>query len=449
MATTFREAVDIVNESLATLGYEYQIDTTSESAMEQGLRSVGAYAPSQRNAIMEQMNLVIQQRNFGVMFDSAKNKFRNFLVDLSTEGFGIEDVFHELLEGREPLWDKNATAQEIANDLVSYDDAKIHKFFHTARIQRQFKATIDERNYDKVFTRYGVVRYIDTKLANLSWSAEKWLMDNVIGIVKKMIEDEHIVFRGGHNPNTKNGVDNIVEDIKATMAGFLTPCALYNFGVPTEDGGFRKVVNMTDKEDDIFLIVTPEFLSRIKVQGYSNAFNLSQYEIEGRVLYLPAGTDMGTVDGEKVLACAIDRRAILVGIRRWIGTSFFVPNASIVNHWLSIEGLEGYNTVFNAVAFTGESIDDFFANEGASISITSRKAVTVKSNGINVAMASSINAGGVPFYYNAEKIPVGSAITIINGDAESIISVDNNGEIQVDAFNTAENIYPNSSIAIN
>lgn len=411
MATTLREGVDIVNESLRSLGYEYQIDTTSNDTMTQGLEAIGAYAPSQRNLIMEQMNLILQQRNFGVMFDASKNKFREFLVDMSTEGFGIEDIFHELLEGRLPLWDNQATDEEIYKNLVSADEAKIHKFFHTSRMQRSFEAVIDDRNYEKVFTRYGVTRYIDTKLANLSWSAEKWLMDRAIEVITTMISDGKIVFRGGHNPNTKIGVDNIVEDIKATMAGFLTPNALYNYGVyDEEEQRYRSVINMTDRDSDIFLAVTPEFLARIKVHGYSNAFNLSQYELEGRLLYLPAGTDLGTHNGERVLACAVDRRAILLGIRHWNGTSFFIPNVERVKHWLNIDGMQGYNTVFNAVAFTGESVDDFFGDENAIVFRNDWSSATnFKVNGKNVAFYTDEGSG---FHASASvTAPKGSDVT--------------------------------------
>lgn len=361
MATTLKDGVEIVNESLRTLGYEYQIDTTSTTTMTAGLEAIGAYAPSQRNAIMEQMNLILQQRNYGVMFDSAKNKFRVFLTNLMENGFGIEDVFHELISGVTPLWDGNATDEEIAEDLVSYDDNQIHKFFHADKMEKQFKTTVDRRNYEKVFTAYGVTRYIDTKLANLSWSAEVWLQSQIINVAKRMVENGKIVFSTNNNLNTKEGVNNATEKIKATVDGFLTPSVLYNLGVYDEDdSAYRSVVNITDSKEDIFIITTPQVMERLKVQGYSNAFNLSQFELEGRIIYAPAGTDLGEYNGEEVLFIVLDRRAIVAGIRRWEGTSFYVPNVLRTNHWLNVEGIIGYNTIFNAVAFTGESVGDFF-----------------------------------------------------------------------------------------
>lgn len=384
MATTLRQGVDIVNESLHTLGYDYQIDVTDNDTMTAGLEKIGAYPPSQRNAIMEQMNLIIQQRNYGVMFNSEKNKFRNFIVDMTPEGFGIEDIFHELIEPVEALWDKQGTPQEVLENLVSYDENKIHKTFHTNKYESQFKSTVDRRNYEKVFTAYGITRYVDTKLANLSWSAEHYFMNVVVDIIKSMISDKKIKTSYTHGINTVHGITNMVENIKATIAGFLTPSNQFNIGVPdgTQTNGYRPVINMTDSESDVFIVTTPELMARLKVQGYSNAFNLSQYELEGRIIYCPAGTDLGEDElGNPVYFVALDRRAVLIGIKHWLGSSFFVPNVHIVNHWLTIEGIKGYNTWFNAVAFSSDAIDEVEKkSDGATLIISNSSSATANLN---------------------------------------------------------------------
>lgn len=370
--STVKDCADIVNQSLKELGYEYQIDTTSNDTIEAGLTKVGAFAPSQRNAIMEQMNLIIQARNYGVMFDDSKNAFRRFLVSLD-EGFGIEDIFHELISGIDPLWDDTTAegTQKVINDLYSYDTNKIHKFFHTASAGKEFKTTIDRRNYDKVFLPSRVTRYVDTKLANLSWSAEVWLMQYIIGIIKTMIANKHVVFKKGYNPNTKDGVASLVEDINAVTDGFMTPTQLYNLGVPNASGGFDPVTNMTGSKEDIFIVTTPELMRRLKTRGYSNAFNLSEFELSGQIMYLPAGTDLGQYNGKEVLAVALDRRAVVCGLYRWVGTSKFIENTLCMNHFLLTELLYGYNTVFNCVAFVGDALGAYSEGEGGTLIIKS------------------------------------------------------------------------------
>ena len=129
---------------------------------------------------------------------------------------------------------------------------------------------------------------------------------------------------------------------------------------------------MTDSESDIFIVTTPEYIQRLNVRGYSNAFNLSKYELEGRIIYAPAGTDFGKYNGESVYAVVLDRRSILVGLKYWLASSFFVPNTYWVNHFLNVEILKGYNTIFNCVAITGVAIDNFFSKVNtAYISTTS------------------------------------------------------------------------------
>lgn len=431
MATSLKEGVEIVNNALTSLGYEYQIDTTDNSTMTEGLEAIGAYAPSQRNAIMEQMNLILQQRNYGVMFDASKNKFRTFLVGMEENGFGIEDVFHCLIDGRVPLWDNNNTAQEIAEDLVSYDTNKIVKVFHTEPASRQFKTTIDRRNYEKVFTAYGVTRYIDTQLANLSWSAEVWLQSQIIEIAVKMVADSKIKFSEGNNINSEQGIRNMVEELKTTVSGFLTPTSLYNLGAfNASTNAYESVINMSDSEDDIFIITTPSYMQRLKVQGYANAYNLSQFELDGRIIYAPEGYDLGTHNDKKVAFIAIDRRALVFGIRRWDASSFFIPNTHNVNHWLTVEGIKGYNTLFNAVAFTIDSIDEVTKSGGTPITLFQEYSISIDrikmyADGSEVSMnfVGMSEDDNRTVLTNSAYIPVGSEISFDYTEKEDVTSL--------------------------
>ena len=420
--STVKQCAEVINESLKTLGYEYQIDTTSNDTIDAGLKAIGAFPPSQRNTIMEQMNLIIQARNYGVMFDATKNPFRRFLVSLD-EGFGIEDIFHELIDGIDPLWDDITPAgtQKVINDLYSYDTNRIHKFFHTDSVGKEFKTTIDRRNYDKVFLPSRVTRYVDTKLANLSWSAEVWLMQFIIGIIKTMVANGHVVFKEGYNPNTKDGVASLVEDINATTDGFLTPSKLYNLGVPNASGGFDAITNITNSKEDIFIVTTPELMRRLKTRGYSNAFNLSEFELAGQIMYLPAGTDLGQRNGKEVLAIALDRRAIVCGLFRWVGTSKFIENTLCMQHFLLTELLYGYNTVFNCVAFVGDALGDYSGGDGGSLVVfnsgvgTDNGALLVTVNGEEHTVPSG--GSGVMSFTNVKNAsikPANSTYSFVN-----------------------------------
>lgn len=375
MAVSINEAVGYLNDTLEELNFEgYKIPTPgggNDAEVKEALQKIAAASPYVRNQIMKQMNLIVQARNYGVMFDSSKNPMREFLVGLE-EGFGIEDIFHELIDGIDPLWDGNGTTTEIIEDLYSYDTNKIDKCFHVRNAGKEFKTSIDRRNYEKVFLPNKITRYVDTKLANLSWSAEVWLQNIIAQEAKKMVDDRDIVIKGGFDVSSEEGVTNVVEAARTIISGFQRPSKLYNKGALQTDGSYTPVVNMTNK-DDIFIVTTPEYFERLKVRGYANAFNLSQYEIEGRILYLPNGTDLGNGSylGEKVMMIILDRRAILAGIKTWAGTSNFIENTLVMNHFLLVEMLIGHNTFFNAVAISGIGIETWeSATKGYNVSAT-------------------------------------------------------------------------------
>ena len=359
MATTLKEGVDIINESLKAIGYtDFEIDTTDDTTMTEGLEKLGTLPAEQVNPILNQMNLVLQTRNYAAMFSAEDNPFRAFVIDLIESGFGIEDIFHELIEGTSPQWDKSATGEEKADKLFSYDNNKIHKTFHIVNDANQVKTTIDMRNYKKLFTPFGVTHFMDTKIANLSYSMEVWLLDKIIEVAKLMIDNQRCIFKEGMDLNTIQGVANACELIRATTSGFTTINSLYNYGVyDTSTQSFRSVRTITKRAEDIYIITTPENFERLKVQGYSNAFNLSEFELKNRVIYAPAGTDLGeSPTGEEVLFLALDRRTLVIGINFWKGSSQYIATSFETNNFLTAEILKGYNTFFNCVAFCGDSV---------------------------------------------------------------------------------------------
>ena len=375
MAVSINEAIGYLNDTLEELNFEgYTIPTptgSNDTEVKEALQKIAAASPYVRNQIMKQMNLIVQARNYGVMFDSSKNPMREFLVGLE-EGFGIEDIFHEVIDGIDPLWDGNGTTDDIVNDLYSYDTNKIDKCFHVRSEAKEFKTSIDRRNYEKVFLPNKITRYVDTKLANLSWSAEVWLQNAIAQEAKKMVDDRDLVIKGGFDVSNEEGVTNVVEEARTIISGFQRPSKLYNKGALQTNGSYTPVVNMTNK-DDIFIVTTPEYFERLKVRGYANAFNLSQYEIEGRILYLPNGTNLGsgTNIAEKVMMIILDRRAILAGIKTWAGTSNFIENTLVMNHFLLVEMLIGHNTFFNAVAIAGIGIESWErAAKGYNVTVT-------------------------------------------------------------------------------
>lgn len=348
----------LLNDTLVSLGYvdnsEYFIDTTDSTTIADGIAKIAVLPELQKNAILEFINKVYVTRNFSAMFSAKDNDTRAFLVDATDEGFGIQDIFHEILTGVEPLWDGtgDANTEAILADLYGRETDKLKTSFHITPFKKHFKTTVDERNNRKVFTTERAGKFALTKIANLSNSAEIYVKENVIlNIFKTMVDNSALVFNTGNTINTLNGLKNMTEKLRSYAKGFRQPNTIYNkLGVK----------NLSQSDDDIFIITTPENLERIRVQGYANAFNIQDFELKNQIIYAPNGYDLGEhPNGEKVLFGLVDKRAIVCGIVRWRGYSKFIDNGLYMNHFLDIEGFTGYNEFFNAVAFTGAELGEF------------------------------------------------------------------------------------------
>lgn len=339
--TSLTEALEILNLAKNNEGFQADPEITAEN-----LETIGVLPPNVLNKYINGINLIIEQRYFTSMFDSSKNPWRKFFIDLGKVGFGIKDMFVEMVEGQTPMWDASYTDQQVVEDLVKYAVDKVKIKYHEQNMEKQFKATIDEREYSKMFTAAGLPRFIDAKIINLASSAELWLQNEVIGLIKSMVDNGEVVIKSGYDLTTVAGIKQMVEDIRSTSAGATLPSTAYN----------KEGVMTCADSGDLFLITTHEIMERINVQDLSAAFNVNFANIPANVVYAPNGTNLGTdaTTHKNALFILIDRKALVLGIRTWRMTNFPIPNTLKHNNWLSIEGLKSYNTFFTAVAFCGD-----------------------------------------------------------------------------------------------
>lgn len=359
--TTSTQAAQIVNQSMKALGYEYQIDTTSGQTIEEGFKAIGVFSPSALRQILDQAVTILIHRNYGIMFDESDNPTRVFWRDFINYGGGEEDIFHHVIEAENGFWADDfadvdsdeaykTLASNIANDLVGFKKTELSKKIHTDYENFRIKLSRSDLLISEVFTPTGFARFIDTQMANIQWSAEYKLMNIVIDNVKAMVAHDAVVFHEHFNLNNPNGVTTMVEAIRNVSDGMQKPVGAYN-----KDGVINK-----SSFDDLYLVTTPDFINRISVRGYANAYNLKEYRDNNKVIELPAGTNLGTSPtGEQVYAVLVDRRAVMVALRYWSMMPFNVSNTDYINFFLKVRAIKGYNEFFNAVAFCGDEIANF------------------------------------------------------------------------------------------
>ena len=423
MATTLAEGAGILNETLVSLGYgQYQIDTTDNSTITAGFEAIGALAPTALSQVLSQTVAILVFRNYGLMFDSSKNPIRTFLRNDIEYGGGEEDIFHEILSPIEGIWAADVytgskSASQVASQLVDFYQGDIQKKFHTEKVNIDLAQSLSEYEIRQIFTPAGYARFVDVKMANLSWSAEYQLLLQGIKVMKDMIADQKVIFAEGFNPNTRNGVTSLVEALRTTTDGMRTPNALYNYS---------EVVSMSN-EEDLFLVTTPDFVNRIQTRGYANAFNVEYYRNNNRLILLPAGTDLGEdAKGKKVLCLLVDRRAIVMSIMYWAVKPFVVSNTDYTNYFLKCKLLKGYNEFFNAVAFSGEEIGTYDDSTPVSVDIANAIPVIVSND-------SPIDV----------TIPTEAPLSVNVENASPIeVTVENASSIDVNVTNDAQNPVP-------
>lgn len=359
MAITVQQAAGYLNETLGKLGYEYRIDTTSDTTLEAGFKEVGAFAPSMLDTIVSMQMKILKTRVYTSMFTESKNPMRRFFRDAVDYGGGIQEIYMKLIKAEDGYWahgDMTDTeAEEIAKDLVKFKDDDVINKIHPVNFKFRVKMSISDLEISKLFTPQGYADFLGQKYANFQQSAEAKLQEIGINMIKKMVADKKCKFETGLDLSTPNGVTSTVERINTVSDGMQTLNALYNF-----DG-----VDTTTDFENLYLVVTPKFINRLRSRGYANAFNLEEYRAKNRLIMLPAGTTIGTDASGKEIGCMlIDYRSILIAIRYWEVKPFIVSNTDYRNTFMNVQGIVDYNEFFNAVAFVTGDVDFFNESDG-------------------------------------------------------------------------------------
>lgn len=354
MAITVQQAAGYLNETLGKLGYDYRIDTTSDATLEAGFKEVGAFSPLMLDNIVSMQMKILRNLVYTSMFTESKNPMRRFFRDAVDYGGGIQETYLKLIKAEDGYWAHSdmtdLEADEIAKDLVKFKDDDVINKIHPVNFKFRIKMSISELEISKLFTPAGYASFIGQKYANFQQSAEAKLMEIGINMIKKMVSDGKCKFETGLDLSNPNGVTSTVERINTVSDGMQTLNALYNYDA----------VDTTTEFDNLYLVVTPKFINRLRSRGYSNAFNIEEYRAKNRLIMLPAGTVIGTDSTGKEIGCMlIDYRSVLIAIKYWEVKPFIVSNTDYRNMFMNVQGIVDYNEFFNAVAFVTGDVDFF------------------------------------------------------------------------------------------
>ena len=344
------DALFVINQAYNALGYGDGNTPAEITAAD--LEKIGYMPESKLNPLFHEINRILSERWFSnSLNDSAKGLFRFLIRNEGAHGFGIVDRFVNLIEST-PY---PTTGADIAADLVTAASSPVDvKRYTNPYAPGRYKGTIMRKELRKFLTPDGLVQYISWIENNLFQSAELGIMAEIVGMIKAAVEAGQVVTKTESDMNTENGLVQLVEDMMTCVDAFRQPTAMFNVA--------ERLIN-TPESADVVIVTTPSRWNRIRAHLLSDRYHLDQLYVDGRVIFAPEGSNLGTITvdegletehDESVEFVICDARAWVIEITTMELLPFTVANMDYLNLFLHVEGVEGSIPTFtNAIAFTG------------------------------------------------------------------------------------------------
>lgn len=334
---TTEEMYSILNETYESMGYA---DPGTNFINDSTINQVGVSSPELRSQFIDQIMLVLNQRFWRGIFTPGDNFARAFSVDIGSNGWGMLETFQQFLDAATPMWDSSKNPSDVASDLVTPVSQKLSRKYYDSPLSAQFKNTINRRNTAKIFTADGMMEFINNATSILSASAEYFLMIEITKEIRNAKDsNDFVIYNNQYHLHDKESVDDFLAAVRGVARDMELPSTIYNAESVLNSSVGSKTYILTNHIVDEY----------VNVKGRSSAFNLSLTEYNIDTLYAPYENELFN----DVLAVVLDRRAVIMGIRTYMLTNFYVKNALFENFWMSVEGIKGHNRFFSAVIFTG------------------------------------------------------------------------------------------------
>lgn len=330
------EIYGILNTIYEDMGYA---DRGANFINEDTITEIGVTSPNLRSEFIDQIMLVLNQRFWRGIFTPDANFARAFSVDLGENGWGMLETFQHFLEASTPMWEEE-DSNKIATDLVTPVSQKLSRKYYDSPLSAQFKNTIDRRNSAKIFTAEGMREFIDNATAILSASAEYFLMSEILTEIKSGKDSgDFVEYNKEHSLLTREDILETLADIRGVAKDMTIPSKLYNA---------ESVLNSTNNSR-VYILTNHIVNERINVLGLAENYHLDLSEFNISTLFAPFENELF----DDTIAVVLDRRAIIMGIRTYMLSNFYVKNTLWENFWMSVEGIKGHNRFFSAVVFKG------------------------------------------------------------------------------------------------
>lgn len=393
-------ALDIINTARVEAGYEDRIPEITQ----ENLHELSLLAPNELNDFLGVIVKVVKQYVYDTTYDSSDNPFAGFFGEKLPVGYTVEDLYVDLITGTTPAW----------NDDGSYALSKkvpdVHSIYHSENYEMQYKTSTSYPQMQTAFLTMGALDSLINKIrGTLDSSAQYDLFLQTLNLISTAITRSAFKIEGGYSIENEAGIKKVLKRMKTLAKDFKFMTNKYNY--------FS--FNTKTPPEDIVIITKPSVLETINVDYLAGVFNLSNAEINERIIEVPDDYGFGELDNIDSqihpIMIIMDRRMLRIFPTFFEGSSIFNPASFVYNTFLTLKYIFSYSLFFNGVVLCSDEVKEFDVNFTGT-------------------------TGNITIAKNGEQV-VGESTTVVNGDILTITNTSGAPEtiVVTGAYNGATN----------
>lgn len=329
-------AIDILNTARVEAGYEDRIPVINQ----ENLHNLSLLSPTEQNDFLNIIAKIVKQVVYDTTYDSTENPFAEFFSEKLPVGSTVEDLYVDLITGATPAWDDDGSY------ALSKKAPNVKAIYHSENYEMQYKVSTSYAQMKSAFlTMGGFDSLVNRIKGTLNSSAQYDLYLQCLELISTAFKRGVFQKKFGYSLDTEDGIKNYLKDLKTTYKDMQFMTNKYNY--------FHMLTKSS--RDNIVIITKPKYLEKINVDYLAGVFNLSQAELNARIIEVPDDYGFGSYDNETnpIIALMFDKRMLRIFPTLYEGSAIYNPASLVDNTFLTLAYIFSYGLFFNAVAFVG------------------------------------------------------------------------------------------------
>lgn len=326
----------------ASTDYQRRIPEATKAGIQATLRALQENRPLNNefiDALVNRIGLVVARNN------SWSNPLAEFKRGMLEYGDTIEEINVGLIKSKGYDSDRDS----LEKDLFGTERPEVQSSFHKINRQDKYKVTVNPAMLQRAFLQDNGLTNFTSKLMEAPTISDNWDEFLVTCSLFSQYESNGGFFKV-QVPNVLSD-DSTAEDAKAALRKLRAMADNLTF-ISTKYNASNMPV--AANRDELLIFVTPEFAAAIDVEALSAAFNLSNAQMHGRIIPIPA--EQFGIDGVQAIMTTSDFFVIADSL--FETASLYNPDSLQNNYWLHHHQVISASRFVPAIMFTTKPGDD-------------------------------------------------------------------------------------------